>query len=116
MIAGGIARIWGCASWTRNRSTQSTTYQWSLREMARIWIVNVAGHDFSDARRFADELIPLTEGRVNIFNVKALVDEFKTKMESYEKEDWLLLSGSSVINIVASQIVMEKHGELKLLI
>lgn len=84
--------------------------------MARIWIVNVAGHDFSDARRFADELIPLTEGRVNIFNVKALVDEFKTKMESYEKEDWLLLSGSSVINIVASQIVMEKHGELKLLI
>lgn len=82
----------------------------------KIWIANATGHDFTAARKFGDELIPITEGRINIFNVKAMVEEFKTKMEPYEKDDWLLLSGSSIINVIASQIVVDRFGEVKFLI
>ena len=37
--------------------------------MNKVWIVNSAGHDFDAAKPYG-ELIPLTVGRVNIFNVE----------------------------------------------
>lgn len=83
---------------------------------SKIWIANATGHDFTAARKFGDELVPITQGRVNIFNVKAMVEEFKTIMEPYEKDDWLLLSGSSIINVIAAGIVLDRYGEVKFLI
>ena len=84
--------------------------------MSKVWIVNSSGHDFEEAKNFSEELIPLTYGIVNIFNVDRLSEEFKGKMSNYEEEDWLLLSGNAVLNVIASNIVMEKHGKVKLLI
>lgn len=83
---------------------------------SKIWIANATGHDFTAARKFGDELIPITQGRINIFNVKAMVEEFKTIMKPYEKDDWLLLSGSNIINVIAAGIVLNRHGEVKFLI
>lgn len=83
---------------------------------SKIWIANATGHDFTAARKFGDELVPITQGKINIFNVKAMVEEFKTIMKSYEKDDWLLLSGSNIINVIAAAIVLNRHGEVKFLI
>lgn len=82
----------------------------------KVWIVNSSGHDFQKARKFSDELIPLTNGRVNIFNTERLVEEFRGKMSNYEEEDWLLLSGNAVLNVIASNVVLEKYDKLKLLL
>lgn len=82
----------------------------------KVWIVNSSGHDFDDAKKFSEELIPLTHGRVNIFNVERLVEEFKGKMSSFGENDWLLLSGNAVLNVIASTIAMELHGKVNLLI
>ena len=83
---------------------------------SKFLIANATGHDFTSARKFGDELVPITQGRINIFNFKAMVEEFKTIMKPYEKDDWLLLSGSNIINVIAAAIVLNRHGEVKFLI
>jgi len=82
----------------------------------KVWIVNSSGHDFEGARKFGDELIPLTYGRVNIFNVERLFEEFKGKMSSFEEEDWLLLSGNTILNVIATLIIYEKFSNTNILI
>lgn len=82
---------------------------------SKVWIVNSAGHNFDAAKQYG-ELIPLTVGRVNIFNVERLLNEFKGKLASYEKGDWILLSGNVVLNVLAVAIVLAKHGEVRMLL
>jgi len=83
--------------------------------MSKVWIVNSAGHDFDAAKSYG-ELIPLTVGRVNIFNVERLLSEFKGMLANHEKDDWILLSGNAVLNVLAVAIVLAKHGEVKMLL
>lgn len=83
--------------------------------MSKVWIVNSAGHDFDAAKSYG-EFIPLTVGRVNIFNVERLLSEFKGMLANHEKDDWILLSGNAVLNVLAVAIVLAKHGEVNLLL
>lgn len=83
--------------------------------MSKVWIVNSAGHDFDAAKSYG-EFIPLTVGRVNIFNVERLLNEFKGMLANHEKDDWILLSGNAVLNVLAVAIVLAKHGEVNMLL
>ena len=46
-----------------------------------------------------------------------MVEEFKDHYEAFTRsDDWLLLSGSNIINVIAAAIVLNRHGEVKFLI
>lgn len=81
-----------------------------------VWIVNSSGHDFDGAKKFSEDMIPLTHGRVNIFNVERLFEEFKGKMSSYQEDDYMLLSGNATLNVISTMIAYEKTGKVNLLI
>ncbi|MDI6840470.1 MAG: hypothetical protein QMD71_06465 [bacterium] len=82
----------------------------------KVWIVNSSGHNFDAAKEFGEEMIPLTAGKVNIFNVERLIHEFKGKMVNHQKDDWILLSGNTVLNVLAVTVALAKHREVKLLL
>ena len=86
-----------------------------MERQRKVWIVNSSGHDFSAAETYG-ELIPLTVGKVNIFNVERLLNELKGDLGSHQKGDWVLLSGNTILNILTFSIVLAKHGEVNILI
>lgn len=81
----------------------------------RVWVVNAAGHDYSQAEKFG-KLQAITKDKVNIFNVQRCASEMGHTMRAYNKRDWLLLSGHIVLNCIAVSIIMEKHGSVNLLL
>ena len=86
--------------------------------MPRVYVVNNAGHDIRPVHDVVEdaEIVALSEGNVNIFNTDRVIREFKTRMLGSAPEDFLLLSGSIAINLVAFGIAMERHGVVNLLI
>lgn len=81
----------------------------------KVWIVNDAGHDFSCAQKFG-ELIVLTEGLVNIFDVDRIQATLVQKLADFEKDDFLLLTGSTILNVLAVGIIQHKYDFAQVLI
>lgn len=81
----------------------------------KVWIVNDAGHDFSCAQKFG-ELIVLTEGLVNIFDVDRIQATLVQKLAEFKKDDFLLLTGSTILNVLAVGIIQHKYDFAQVLI
>lgn len=60
------------------------------------------------------QLVNLTEGSINIFDTDRLKYNIKTKLEESKvsSDDFLLLSGSPVINGIASVLIEKLTGKL----
>jgi len=83
--------------------------------MSKVYVVNSSGHDLSGAEEFG-ELIPLTQGRINIYSTDRLLLELREKLKHYEEGDYLLLCGYILLNLLAGGIILEKTGKLNLLL
>jgi len=84
-----------------------------------VFITNDFGYDLSDAVQYLEgdgELIPLTEGRVNINNPEKLANKMLFTLKKMTKDDYLLISGNSVIACIASSIVFNKFKKINMLI
>lgn len=75
-----------------------------------VWVINDSGHDYSSASKYG-HLRPLTKGPVNIFTTHDLLAELKTTLSESKPEDILMYSGGPArIAVLASHIMMAKHG------
>jgi len=86
--------------------------------MARVLIVNKAGHDFSQAEKFGD-LVPVTVGNINIFRPDRNLFEVGEALQNFDyKVDYLLLSGNVLANLMAASTLFlrDKIKSLKMLI
>ena len=83
--------------------------------MKKVFIVNRGGHDHSDAERFG-ELIYLSEGAVNRYAVTEMYREFVQVLKTSNEEDYVLLTGLSVMSSLACAIFARLHGKLNLLL
>lgn len=83
--------------------------------MAKVFITNDSGHDYSPARRFG-ELVPLSTGMVNKFHLTKMLRQFEPLLSHSSPEDFILQSGPSIMNCVACAYFAAKHGRLNLLI
>ena len=82
----------------------------------KVYVVNYNNQDMSTAERFG-ELIYLTEGKgINIFRTDAILNEIKPKLKDVKEDDFLLLSGHAVPNILASALIWFLYGRVNLLI
>lgn len=86
--------------------------------MPRVFVVNRSGHDITSVHSVVRDavVIDLSEGSVNIFNTDRVIRDFGLKMHDSAPDDYLLLSGSITINIVAFGILLEKHGVVNTLL
>ena len=83
--------------------------------MAKVYIVNRGGHDHSDAERFG-ELVYLSRGAVNRYAVTEMYREFAQELKTSGPEDYILITGLSVMSSLACAIFARMHGRLKLLL
>lgn len=79
-----------------------------------VYIPNRVFHDYSDARRFG-ELVQLSQGSIDTMSLEDLESRFREKMKESMPHDWILLSGSPLLNVIAAHIQLEKHGAVKML-
>lgn len=83
----------------------------------KVFIVNHIGKDVSDAMRFGT-LVPVTEGSVNIFNIDRVKFDLSDTLDLHHfdnKNDYILLSGSTVLNFVIGMLAA-KYGSVNILI
>ena len=82
----------------------------------RVFIVNYAGYDYSAAMKYG-KLVPVTRGTVDIFKDRRMAYDITQALEDFDPEtDYLLFSGSSFINVVASGILLSRFPKYKCLI
>lgn len=85
------------------------------KKIAKVYIVNKAGHDFSRAERFG-ELVYLSEGPINRFSLTAMYREFSEKLKDSSLDDFILPTGFSIMTMVAAIIFAHKHGRINVLL
>lgn len=81
----------------------------------RVWIVNVAGHDYSAAREYG-ELRRLTEGYVSRGSTDRMLWTVAQGLKNSSAHDWLLPAGMIPLNVFAVAVWLEMHDTLRLLI
>ena len=80
----------------------------------KVYVANFAGHDHSDANVWG-ELVFVTHGFVNYESLDRLKFRITEKLKGYQEDDWLLLSGTNIINVFCAVIVYHMHGKVKIL-
>lgn len=81
----------------------------------KVFIVNRSVHDFSAATTFGD-LIYMSEGSINRFNTSGIYRKFYPILKDSHKEDYILITGLTIMNLVAAFIFAMKHKRLNLLL
>jgi len=89
--------------------------------MHKIYCVNSAGHDFTPALKYIPHssnknLIHLTDGKVNIFNLDRLKRELELKLKNFDEQDFLLLCGNTTLCSLTVHILSKKVDKIPLLI
>lgn len=80
-----------------------------------VYVVNRASHDLSAAKKFGD-LVFLSENRQDRFATNNMYREFLPLLECSQPNDYLLLTGLTVMNVVAASILAMLHQKLNVLI
>lgn len=83
--------------------------------MPNVYVTNKSGHDVSAAKMFGD-LIFLSKGKQPRYATNNIYREFLPILECSEPKDYILLTGLTVMNVIACSIFSLKHGKLNLLI
>lgn len=83
--------------------------------MAKVFIVNDSGHDFSSAKT-RGQLVVLSTGKVNVFATDRLLKELEEGLKDSGPDDYLLPAGNSVASCLAYSVLLVKHQKVNLLI
>lgn len=83
--------------------------------MPNIFVVNKSCHSFTAAEEFGS-IIYMTEGALERFNTSKMFRSFKPFIDRSQPEDYILLTGLTVMNVIACSMFSAKHGRLNLLI
>jgi len=83
--------------------------------MPNVYVVNNSGHDFSSAKPFG-KLIFMTEERINKFHITKMLRSFDKYLKDSSSEDFILISGPAIMNIMAACRFTHLHGRANLLI
>lgn len=88
--------------------------------MKRVYIVNNNQHSYAEPiSKLGDvnpEPIAITTGSQNIFMTDQLLDIMRLKVKDFKQTDYLLLSGSAILNILATNAVLELYPYVDVLL
>ena len=83
--------------------------------MPKVYIVNRGGHNHNDAERFG-ELIFMSQGTINRYAVSQMYRQFVEHLSKSSSDDYILITGLSVMASIACSIFARIHGRLNLLL
>lgn len=81
----------------------------------KVYVINRGGHDFSPAEAFG-EVRFLSDGPVSQYETSKIYRAMKSALENSHPDDYILLSGLTVMAAIACSIFSVKHKRLNLLI
>lgn len=79
-----------------------------------VWIINEGGHPYEKGKKFG-RLVPLTIGNVNHFNLDRLMVSIAPRLRSATAEDYLLISGSPILNALVVSLWLARFSKANLL-
>jgi len=79
-----------------------------------VWITNYAGHEFSLAKQYG-ELRYITKGYISFSSLDRLKFHIAGQLVESQPEDYLLLSGTIIICVIAAIVWFKMHKKIKLL-
>ncbi len=87
-----------------------------MREAATVYITNLnPEHDYSAASRYG-HIRPITSGNYAIFNTSRLREEIIRVLLESKEDDYLIISGSSVVAALCLDVWMTMHKKCNLLL
>lgn len=84
-------------------------------EAPRVFITNYAGHDYGNTREYG-EFVWITKGYVSFQSLDRVKYQVAEKVAESRKQDWLCLSGTPLISVLAVLIWYHKHKVVNLLV
>jgi hypothetical protein len=83
--------------------------------MAKILVVNRSSHDFSPAEEYGS-LVYMTDGALERFNTSKMYRLFKPYIDASSPDDYILITGMTIMNVIACSMFSAKHDKLNILI
>ena len=83
--------------------------------MAKVYIVNNTNHDYSKAERYG-RLVDVTKGKLPIFKTSTVRAMLKEGLVEFTKDDYLLVSGPAIVNVMAATVLHNKFDTIKFLV
>lgn len=83
--------------------------------MAKVFVVNNANHDYSKAEQYG-ELVYITKGKLPIFKTNTVKAMLEKGLVKFSKDDYLLISGPAIVNVMAATILYNKFDTVKFLV
>lgn len=80
----------------------------------RVYVSNFAGHDYTEAEVYG-EIRSITQGFISFQSLDRLKFTIAQALQETTPDDWLLLSGTNIISVLASLLWYQKHGVVKIL-
>lgn len=83
--------------------------------MAKVYVVNNTNHDYSKAKQYG-ELVYITKGKLPIFKTNTVRAMLEKGLVKFTKDDYLLISGPAIVNVMAATILYNKLNSVKFLV
>ena len=83
--------------------------------MAKVYIVNNTNHDYSKAKQYG-EPVYITKGKLPIFKTNTVKAMLEKGLAKFTKDDYLLISGPAIVNVMAATILYNKFDTVKFLV
>ena len=83
--------------------------------MAKVYVVNNTHHNYSKAERYG-KLVDVTKGKIPIFKTSTVRAMLEKGLAAFTKDDYLLISGPAMVNIMAATLLYNKFDTVKFLI
>ena len=83
--------------------------------MSKVFVVNKSAHDFSEAEKYG-ELVFVTKGRLNRFNVNDMHRQAMEVLKQSEKGDYIVPCSLNILNSIVCSSFAVLHGRLNILL
>lgn len=86
----------------------------TTERLTKVYVTNYAGHDYKEAERFG-KIVYVTRGFVSFQSLDRLKFVVAEALIDSNKDDYVLLSGTTLICSLACMIWLELHEKVKIL-
>ena len=83
--------------------------------MTKVYVVNKGCHDYSKAEKYG-KVTYLSVGNFKRYSTGKMYRIFTEKLDSSNQDDWIIVSGLTIMVVIACSIFVHKHKRLNLLI
>lgn len=83
-------------------------------DVPRVFVTNYAGHDYSALNRYGKKVF-ITKGFISFQGLDRVKFQVAQGLMDCGPEDWLALSGTNILNVIAAVLWYQRHGRVKVL-